>query len=75
MLPGFSRSRLVGHAWPDRVRPAASEVERLVGDNTKLTALTAWQSACSLEQGLEQTVDWFRDLANLARYKSWLYNV
>jgi len=66
-------ARVVGD--DDRVRPAASEVERLVGDNTKLTTLTAWQSACSLEQGLEQTLDWFRDPANLARYKSWLYNV
>jgi NAD dependent epimerase/dehydratase len=59
----------------ERVRPAASEVERLVGDNGKLMSLTRWRSTCTLEQGLDETVDWFRNPANLARYKSWLYNV
>jgi NAD dependent epimerase/dehydratase len=59
----------------ERVRPAASEVERLVGDNGKLMSLTRWRSTCTLEQGLDETVDWFRNPANLARYKSRLYNV
>jgi NAD dependent epimerase/dehydratase len=59
----------------ERVRPASSEVERLVGDSSRLRALTGWRSAYTLEQGLDETVDWFRHPANLARYKSWLYNV
>jgi len=59
----------------ERVRPPASEVERLVGDNRKLLALTAWRPAYDLEKGLDETVRWFRDPANLARYKSWQYNV
>jgi nucleoside-diphosphate-sugar epimerase len=57
------------------VRPATSEVERLVGDNSKLMTLTRWRSSHTLEQGLDETVDWFRNPENLARYKSWLYNV
>jgi NAD dependent epimerase/dehydratase len=59
----------------ERVRPATSEVERLVGDNSKLMTLTRWRSSHTLEQGLDETVDWFRNPENLARYKSWLYNV
>jgi NAD dependent epimerase/dehydratase len=59
----------------ERVRPATSEVERLVGDNSKLVSLTRWRSTRTLEQGLDETVDWFRNPVNLARYKTWLYNV
>ena len=59
----------------ERIRPAASEVERLLGDNRKLMALTAWRPAYSLERGLDETVDWFRNPENVARLQSWLYNV
>jgi dTDP-D-glucose 4,6-dehydratase len=38
-------------------------------------SLTRWRSSRTLEQGLDETVDWFRNPENLARYKSWLYNV
>jgi NAD dependent epimerase/dehydratase len=58
-----------------RVRPDKSEVQRLVGDNAKLVRLTGWRAEYDLAAGLRETVRWFRDPANLARYKSWLYNL
>ena len=58
-----------------RLRPDASEVFRLMGDNTKITTLTPWKPAYNLTAGLKDTIDWFRYPENLARYKAWLYNV
>ena len=59
----------------ERIRPEKSEVVRLIGDNTKLKRLTAWQPAFDLESGLRDTVGWFRQPGNLARYKADIYNV
>ncbi|MCX4747937.1 SDR family NAD(P)-dependent oxidoreductase [Kitasatospora sp. NBC_01287] len=58
-----------------RLRPANSEVMRLVADASRLRAATDWAPAHSLEAGLEKTIAFFRDPANLARYKTDLYNV
>lgn len=58
-----------------RLRPDASEVFRLMGDNTKITTLTPWRPAYDLPAGLRDTIDWFRQPDNLARYKAWLYNI
>ncbi|MGX8909817.1 SDR family NAD(P)-dependent oxidoreductase [Streptomyces netropsis] len=60
---------------PARIRPAASEVMRLVCDATRLRAATGWAPAHSLEAGLVRSIDFFRDPANLSRYKVGLYNV
>ncbi|MBH1934464.1 SDR family NAD(P)-dependent oxidoreductase [Streptomyces sp. AV19] len=59
----------------DRVRPANSEVMRLVCDASRLRAATGWAPAHTLEDGLAATVAFFRDPANLARYKTGIYNV
>jgi NAD dependent epimerase/dehydratase len=58
-----------------RLRPDASEVFRLMGDNSKITTLTPWRPAYDLSAGLRDTIDWFKQPDNLARYKTWLYNV
>jgi NAD dependent epimerase/dehydratase len=58
-----------------RIRPDASEVFRLMGDNKKITALTDWHPTHNLNDGLRATIDWFRLSENLARYKAWLYNL
>jgi len=57
-----------------RLRPEASEVMRLLGDNTLITTLTDWRPKYNLEAGLSATIAWFRQTENLARYKAWLYN-
>jgi NDP-hexose 4,6-dehydratase len=53
----------------ERLRPAGSEVMRLVCDSSRLTAATGWKPAVGLEAGLEKTAAWFAEPANLARYK------
>jgi NAD dependent epimerase/dehydratase len=58
-----------------RLRPENSEVFRLKGDNTLITTLTPWRPRYELNDGLHETVAWFRQPGNLARYKAWLYNV
>lgn len=59
---------------PVRLRPGKSEVRRLCGDNTLITSLTTWRPQVTLDEGLRRTIDWFTDPANLARYKTDIYN-
>lgn len=59
----------------ERLRPEASEVFRLIGDNTLIKSLTDWAPEYDLLRGLQDTVRWFREPENLARYKAWLYNI
>jgi NAD dependent epimerase/dehydratase len=58
-----------------RIRPKNSEVFRLWGDNSKIKALTGFEPHYTLEQGLTETVNWFRNPDNLKNYKSGIYNV
>ena len=62
-----------------RLRPAASEVERLWADNALARELAGWTPAYGgldgLRRGLGETIDWFSDPANLRRYKAGLYNI
>lgn len=58
-----------------RLRPEKSEVERLWCDNSKMERLTTFKPKTPLRQGLEKTVEWFTDPANLVRYKTDIYNV
>jgi NAD dependent epimerase/dehydratase len=61
-----------------RLRPEGSEVERLVADNRKARAL-GWEPRYAgeggLRRGLAETVAWFTQPQNLARYKADLYNL
>lgn len=58
-----------------RIRPEKSEVERLFGCNEKILKLTNWKQQYPIEDGLKQTIDWFRKKENLKFYKSDIYNV
>ena len=57
----------------ERLRPAASEVMRLICDSTKLRAATGWAPAHNLHEGLKLTIEWFLDPANLAKYRPGTY--
>lgn len=59
----------------NRIRPEKSEVERLLGSNEKIKQLTNWEPLFNLDQGLQETIKWFSDPANLSRYKHNIYNV
>ena len=41
-----------------RIRPAKSEVDRLLADNSKITELTDWSSKISFYDGLVSTYKW-----------------
>ena len=62
-------------ADPSRLRPADSEVMRLLADGTKLHLATGWKPATRLEEGLAATAHWFRDPGNLARYRTDRYTI
>ncbi|MFC9971744.1 SDR family NAD(P)-dependent oxidoreductase [Spirillospora sp. NPDC127200] len=54
-------------ADPERLRPAASEVERLLADTSRARALTGYEPRVPLEEGLVRTSDWVHDnLVNMA---------
>ena len=53
---------------PARVRPAKSEVMRLISDNKRARERCGWAPRYSLEQGLMETVAWVRrNLTGIAR--------
>lgn len=56
-----------------RVRPAGSEVERLLADNRQMQALTGWQPRISLDEGLRDTIEWIAK--NHGAFKPHLYQL
>ncbi len=62
-----------------RLRPEASEVDRLWADNSKAAAVLGWSPEFGgldgFRRGLAETAQWFTDKTNLARYKAHIYNV
>ncbi|MEZ7892867.1 MAG: NAD-dependent 4,6-dehydratase LegB [Candidatus Wallbacteria bacterium] len=56
-----------------RLRPAGSEVERLLACNKKASELIGWRPGYTFSEGLSETVQWFRN--NMEKYKVDLYNV
>lgn len=57
----------------ERLRPEKSEVDRLLCDFTKAKKLTGWNPEFSLEEGLKETIKWFKEHNKL--YKPDIYNV
>ena len=57
----------------NRVRPEASEVQRLVCNYTRSLEELDWQPQYSLEDGLRRTVSYIRE--HIDEYKAELYNV
>lgn len=58
-----------------RLRPDKSEVFRLFGSNKKIIENTNWRQKINLTQGLQKTIDWFRDPENIKLYKHNIYNI
>lgn len=56
-----------------RLRPEKSEVNRLLGSNEKIKRLTNWKPQYTFEQGLAETIEFFRH--NLDKYKTDIYNL
>jgi len=58
-----------------RLRPKNSEVGRLLGSSKKIRELTGWKPGYTLEQGLKETIEWFKNKENLKVFKSDVYNI
>jgi dTDP-glucose 4,6-dehydratase len=56
-----------------RVRPDASEVQRLVCDASAARERLGWRPQVSLREGLERTAEWIE--RNLQRYRPDVYAV
>ncbi len=55
-----------------RIRPSGSEVERLWCDNSKAKRLLNWEPSMSLDEGLQETINWIRE--NVDLHKTDIYN-
>lgn len=58
---------------PTRIRPAASEVDRLVCDADRARRLLGWTAAIDLREGLARTIEWIRGHAD--RYRPGEYAI
>ena len=57
----------------DRLRPEASEVLRLLSDNTLAGERLGWKPEVSLDEGLERTIAWIRQ--HLEMYRVGMYEI
>lgn len=58
---------LVVEEDPQRTRPAASEVMRLISGPERMRRVTGWEPRWSLDEGIAEVVDWVRE--NLDAFK------
>ena len=62
-----------------RLRPSNSEVERLWACNDKARKMLSWSpefdSIEGFRSGLQETIDWFTEPANLTEYKAGIYTI
>jgi len=56
-----------------RIRPAGSEVRRLLADNLKAQNTIGWSPKYTLREGLEITIEWIRD--NIEGYRAESYAI
>ncbi|MDP4281273.1 MAG: GDP-mannose 4,6-dehydratase, partial [Bacteroidota bacterium] len=59
----------------ERIRPEKSEVERLFASGEKAKQLLDWKPAYTLEEGLKETIDWYRKPENRKFFRSDIYNI
>jgi len=59
----------------ERLRPEKSEVNRLLGSNKKIKELTEWEPKYTFEEGLKETIEWFKNEENIKQYKTNIYNI
>ena len=58
-----------------RIRPSNSEVTRLLGSAKKLYDFTRWESRVSLEDGLQQCIEWYSRPEHLSAFQEDQYYV
>jgi len=77
LVEGVAGRELEVKVDSERLRPAGSEVERLVSDNRKAQTLLRWTPQLvgveGLRRGLSLTMDWLRPLVEDGRYQAGTY--
>lgn len=58
-----------------RMRPEKSEVKRLLGSNIKILSQTSWKPAYSLDEGLQETINWYKAENKFTTFKPSLYYI
>ncbi len=58
-----------------RLRPENSEVHKLICNDDKLSALVGARKNHTLQEGLKQTIEWFKAPGRLRGYKADIYNI
>jgi len=58
-----------------RIRPHKSEVDRLLGSSKKMRELTGWKPGYNLQNGLLETIQWFKKAKDITNYKTTIYNI
>ena len=58
---------------PERIRPAKSEVMRLISDNTKAREICCWTPKYDMTEGLTETIEWIKK--NLHNYRPDRYTI
>lgn len=66
LIAGLLRKRVNFVVDQERMRPDASEVDKLIADNTRASELLKWSPQTPMLVGLEKTIEWFS--ANRHRY-------
>lgn len=79
IIAGLMGRKISIRVEEERLRPDASEVERLWAATEKVKALTEWRPQYAgiegFKRGLAETIDWFGDPRNLANYDPSRYQV
>lgn len=79
MIAGLMGAEIEIATDPVRLRPAASEVDRLCADNTRARDLCGWRPEYGgrdgFARGLRETIAWYTQPSNLANYKPEIYNL
>lgn len=74
LIAALMKAEVEVTADSQRMRPAASEVERLWADNAKAKRLLGWEpeygGLAGMGRAMQSTIDWFTDSKNLAHYRS-----
>ena len=73
LIISLSGSDAIIETDEERLRPEASEVERLLADADKACDVLGWEPEISLEEGLEKTIEWIK--ANMDAYRPNEYTV
>ena len=58
LIAGLAGSEVRVECEEARLRPEASEVDRLLADNALARRLIGWEPRVGLEEGLAETIEW-----------------